>query len=328
MKIAFDVMGGDLGPSENIKGVIEALKIIESSIILVGDENIIKSELENKEYDKSRIEILNASDKIDSDEEPVRAIRRKKESSMVKALELVKEKKAEGIISSGNTGALLAGGLFKIGRIKGIDRPALAPIIPTPIRPSVLIDGGANTECKPINLLQFAKMGEIYSRKVLKIESPKVGLVNVGVEETKGNSLVKESYKLLKESDLNFHGNLEARDIPQGKVDVITCDGFTGNVVLKLTEGMANTMFSVLKREFTKTFFNKMAALILKKGLKNIKNEYDYKEYGGAPFLGVKGAVIKAHGSSDKRAIKNAFKQCETFIKNEVILEIEKSIEE
>ena len=239
---------------------------------------------------------------------------------------MVKEQEAEAFISAGNTGALLSGGLLIVGRIKGIDRPALTSVYPTKKGLSLLVDAGANADCKAKYLHQFAIMGSIYSEKILGVHNPKVGLVNIGVEEGKGNELVKETFKILNESDINFYGNLEARDIPEGKVDVLVCDGFVGNIILKLTEGVAKNIFSMLKEEFTKNIATKLGALLLKPGLMGFKKKIDYSEYGGAPLLGVKGAVIKAHGSSNEKAIKNAIKQAKLFVENEVLDKIEEDI--
>lgn len=319
MKIAVDAMSGDRGPEVTVKGSIDAVKEFDVNIILVGKEDIIKSELNKYEFDKSKIEILNASEIITNDDKPVVAIRRKKESSMVKALKLVKDKKADAVVSAGNTGALLSGGLFIIGRIKGIDRPALAPVYPTEKGVSLLIDAGANVDCKPKNLQQFGIMGSIYVEKVLNVKNPKVGLVNIGVEEGKGNELTKESFKLLKDTNINFSGNLEVRDIPKGECDVFVCDGFVGNTILKLTEGLATSIFSSLKSEFMKNIKTKFGALLLKSGLNNFKKRMDYTEHGGALLLGVKGGVIKAHGSSDGKAIKNAIRQAIKFTNKNVV---------
>lgn len=326
MKIAIDAMGGDNAPIAVISGSILALKEIGSDIILVGKEDIIKKELEKNTKDFKRIEILNAEEVITNEDKPVQAIRKKKDSSMVAGFELLKKKEADAFVSAGNTGALLAGSLLKIGRIKGIDRPALAPIYPTKKGFSILVDAGANADCKPRNLLEFGIMGSIYLEKVLDIKSPKIGLVNIGTEEGKGNKLVNEAYEIMKNANLNFYGNVEARNIPDGIVDVIACDGFTGNVILKLTEGVAMHLTSMLKDVFTSNILSKLGALILKGGLRDFKSKLDYAEYGGAPLLGVKKPVIKAHGSSNNKAIKNAIKYGEIFSKNGVIEKIEDEI--
>ncbi|SES66621.1 phosphate:acyl-[acyl carrier protein] acyltransferase [Natronincola peptidivorans] len=326
MRIVLDAMGGDHGPAVTVPGAIEAVKAYCIKVTLTGDKNLIQSELNKYDYPEEYIEIIHCSEEITNEDKPVAAIRRKKDSSMVVGLRLVKENKADAFISAGNTGALLAGGLFVLGRIKGIDRPALAPVFPTTTGGAVLIDGGANSDCKPRNFLEFGLMGNIYASKILKVHNPKVCTVNIGIEEGKGNDVTKEAYKLCQKSDFNFIGNVEARDIPSGYADVIVCDGFTGNIILKLTEGIAATIFQNLKEEFTKNSLRKLAAGILKPGLRDFKKRFDYTEYGGAPFLGVQGNLIKAHGSSNAKAIKNAIRQAKAFVENKVVEEIMKEI--
>lgn len=326
MILAIDGMGGDHAPESTVKGAVDAVKEYGVTVLITGEQDILTKELARYEYDKSKIEIIHCTEKIENEDAPVKAIRRKKDSSMVVALNLVKEGKAEAVISAGNTGALLAGGLFVLGRIKGIDRPALAPVFPHKNGASVLIDGGANTECKAKNLLQFGVMGSLYSEHILGVKTPKVSLVNVGAEKGKGNELTKEAYTLLEESSLNFTGNIEARDLPKGKTDVIVCDGFTGNIILKLTEGVFMTVFDLLKEKFTKSFMTKLAAGILRPELRQIKKDYDYTEHGGAPFLGVKGVLIKAHGSSEGKAIKNALRQGKHFAEIKIVDKIEETL--
>ncbi len=327
MKIAVDAMGGDNAPFATVKGSIEAVKEYGVEIILVGKKDVIEKELIKHNYTGSKIRIVNADEIITNEDKPVKAIKNKQNSSMVAAMNMVKNQEADAVISAGSTGALLTGGLLIIKRIKGIDRAALAPVYPTKRGIALLLDAGANTDCRPKYLQQFAVMGSIYCQKVLQIENPKVGLINIGEEQEKGNELTKEAYELLSNSHINFYGNLEARDIPAGNVDVMVADGFTGNIVLKLTEGLASTIFSMLKEEFMKNFITKLGALIIKPGLKKFKNRLDYSEYGGAPLLGVKGAVIKAHGSSNDNAIKNAVRQAKIFVENNVIERIEEDIE-
>lgn len=322
MRIIVDAMGGDHAPGEIVKGCINAARTYRDDvkITLVGREDAIAEELEKHGASSELFDIVHAEEVIAVDEAPVMAIRRKKNSSMVKGLELLREDRSSAFVSAGSTGALMAGGLLKVGRIKGIDRPALAPLIPTRKLPVLLIDAGANADCKPINLVQFAIMGSVYMEKVMGRINPRVGLVNIGEEENKGNELTKESYSLLKEQDnINFVGNIEARDIPEGVVDILVCDGFVGNTILKLTEGLAITLFKILKEEFTKGFTTKIGALLLKPGLINIKNMMDYDEHGGAPLLGINGGIIKAHGSSKARAIENAIRQAKLFIENKVL---------
>lgn len=322
MKIAIDAMGGDNAPNEIIKGAIDAVNEYEANIILVGDETIINQELKKYNYNEEKIELIHTTQVIENEDKPSMAIRKKKDSSMVVATTLVAEKKADAIVSAGNTGALLASGLFILKRIKGIDRPALCTFIPTKKGISILLDAGANAECKSKNLEQFGIMGYIYAKKILKINNPKVGIVNVGSEEGKGNELTKASYELLKEQDINFIGNIEARYINEGDVNVIVADGFTGNVVLKLMEGVAMTIFDMLKDVYKKNLKTKMSALLIKEDLKNLKANLDYAEYGGAPLVGVNGNLIKAHGSSDSKAIKNAIKQAMECSKENIIEDI------
>lgn len=326
MRIAVDAMGGDQGVAVTVKGSIEAVKDFGVNIILVGNENLIKNELLKNNYEGNKIEVVNAKDMISNEEEPAMAIRRKKQSSMVIGLNLVKDKEADAFVSSGSTGALLTGGLLIVKRIKGVDRAALAIPYPTKKGVSLLLDAGANTDCKAKYLQQFAVMGSIYAEKIMNISNPKVSLVNIGIEEGKGNELSKEAYGLLRNTNINFAGNIEARDIPEGDADVLICDGFVGNIILKLTEGLAMSIFSLLKEEFMSSFTSKIGALLLKPGLIKFKKRLDYTEYGGAPLLGIKGVVIKAHGSSDAKAIKNAIKQANILVKNKVIEKIEDEV--
>lgn len=329
MKIAVDGFGGDNSPSAIVEGCVLAIKEIDVNIIITGKKEILYEELRKHDYDKSKIEIHDAEEVIDCNEEPVKAIRRKKNSSLYKALNLVKEGEAHGVISAGSTGAFMAGATLVVGRIKGIDRPALAPVMPGKNGPFMIIDCGANAECKPPYLVQFAKMGSIYMESIMNINTPSVGLINIGAEEEKGNDLTKASYKLLKEAPVNFIGNVEPRDIPLGDTKVLVCDGFVGNTVLKMYEGVAGTIFSTLKENMLASTRGKLGALMLKPVFKKFKKDFDYKEVGGAAFLGIDGICIKAHGSSDSKAIKNAIKQAKIFHDNQVIEKIkEKIIEE
>ncbi len=326
MKIIVDAMGGDKAPGEIIKGTIDAIKEYNINVLFVGKEDLIKKELINLEYDENKVEILNASQVITNEDDPALAIRRKKDSSLVVASKALVEGLGDGMISAGSTGALLSAGLFIVKRIEGIDRAALTVMYPTMDKFSLLVDAGANVDTKAEYLYQFALMGSIYMNKVMDIASPSIGLVNIGTEKSKGNQLVKETYELLESNLPNFKGNIEARDLPYGKVDVIVADGFVGNVILKLTEGMASSIFSILKDEFTKNLRTKIGASILKGELSNIKGRMDYREYGGAPLLGTQKPMVKAHGSSDAYAIKNGIKQLIRFIDNDVIKIIEDSI--
>lgn len=327
MKIAIDAMGGDEGVKVTVEGSVLALKELDVNLVLVGKEEVIREELKKYEFDSEKIEIVNAREIITNEDEPAMAIRKKKDSSMVVGLNMLKEKEVDAFISAGSTGALLSGGLLVVKRIKGIERPALATVYPTKKGVSLLLDVGANADSKPKYLEQFALMGSIYSEKILNKKNPRVGLVNIGDEKEKGNMLTKEAYELLeKTQNINFCGNIEGRDIPNGDIDVLVCDGFVGNIVLKLTEGLALSMFSMLKETFISSFKGKMGAMLLKSGLREFKSKLDYTEYGGAPLLGVKGAVIKAHGSSNSVAIKNAVRQASQFIENKVIENIEQDI--
>ncbi|KEH89591.1 phosphate acyltransferase PlsX [Clostridium novyi] len=329
MKIVVDGMGGDYSPHIVVKGCIEAIKEYNNiDIIITGPEKLINDELQKYEYNKEKITVLDAKDVITNNEHPVMAIRRKKESSIYKALQMVKNKEADAVISAGSTGAFLAGATLVVGRIKGVSRPALAPIMPGKNGPFMIIDCGANAECKPSNLVQFAKMGEIYFENILNVKNPTVGLINIGSEEEKGNELTKEAHKLLKDMDFNFVGNVEPRDIPTGNTNVLVCDGFVGNTVLKMYEGVASTIFETLKDEIMSSFRTKIGGLLLKPVFKKFKKDYDYKEYGGAAFLGVDGICIKAHGSSDDKAFKNAIKQAINFYENGIIDKIKSHIEQ
>jgi len=316
MRIAIDVMGGDNAPRAIIEGSILAFREYGAELYLVGLKNEIVKYLSEEEKINPKINIVEASEIINVDEAPVNAIKHKKDSSLVVGLKLVKDGNCDAFISAGSTGAFLAGSLLKVGRIKGIDRPALSPLIPTLKGNCMIIDAGANVDCKPRNLQQFAVMGSIYMENIMKIDNPRVGLLNIGAEVTKGNELTKESFELVKNSGVNFVGNVEARDIISGVCDVCVCDGFAGNVLLKTTEGVAMTLFKLLKDEFTKSVKTKLGAVLLKDNLKNIKKQFDYTEVGGAPFLGINGIMIKAHGSSDAKAIKNAIRQAKLLYDN------------
>ncbi|WP_125153766.1 phosphate acyltransferase PlsX [Clostridium rectalis] len=327
MIIAVDGMGGDLAPVEVVAGCVEAIQeFSDLFIIITGKEKLINNELSKYTYDKRKISIINAEDIISPNDPPVMAIRRKKDSSLSKALMLVKNKEADAVISGGSTGAFMAGALFIIGRIKGIDRPALAPIMPGKNSPFMVVDVGANAECKPKNLVQFALMGKVYFEKILNIHNPSVGLINIGTEEEKGNELTKNTYHLLKEANLNFVGNVEPREIPAGNVNVLVCDGFTGNTVLKMYEGTAFNLFDIIKGEIMSSFLGKLGGVLLKPTFKNIKKKFDYKEYGGAAFLGVEGICVKAHGSSDKKAFRNAIRQCINFHNGNIINNIKEEL--
>ena len=328
MRIILDGMGGDNAPDEIVRGAVEASKLIEDEIVIVGDGDKIEFQLKKYKYSDEKISVKHASEVIENDDAPVRAVRRKKDSSMVVGLNMVKSGEGDLFISAGNTGALMAGALFNLGRIQGIDRPAIASIYPIlgTKKPSLLVDAGANSECKPSNLLEFAMMGSIYMEKVLGRENPKIGLVNLGVEETKGSTLTKAAFGLLEKSHLNFSGNIEAREVPLGGADVVVCDGFVGNVILKLTEGLAINIVNLLKKKFTENARAKMGAVLLSKKLRSLKEEFDYTEYGGAPILGVKGPVVKMHGSSNANAVKNSILKAIPFAEENVVGIISESV--
>lgn len=311
MKIAIDAMGGDHAPKAAVEGSIQAVREFGITVFLFGIENEIKKYIPEDMKNDPRIKVIDAPEVIHVEDSPVQAIKQKKNSSMVMGLKAVKDGDCNAFLSAGSTGAFLAGSLLKVGRIKGIDRPALAPIIPTINGGGcMIIDGGANTDCKAKNLTQFALLGSVYMSKVSKIENPKVGLLNIGAEEAKGNDLVKEAFPQLKEmQNINFIGNVEARDVVEYACDVLVADGFAGNVLLKGIEGTALSILKALKKEMTSNLKSKIGALLLKSSLNGFKKKFDYTEVGGAPFLGIDGIMIKAHGSSDAKAIKNAVRQ-------------------
>ncbi len=326
VKIAVDAMGGDNAPAEIVKGAVEAVNEFKSNIVLVGIKDKIEEELKKYTYDTNKITIAHASEIIGTDETPTTAIRQKKDSSMVVGLNLVKKGEAMAFVSAGSTGALLTGSTVIIGRIKGIERPALGTCLPTTKGFTFLLDSGANVDCKPNYIVQFAKMASVYVENVMGIKNPKVALANIGAEKEKGNALTKEAYELLElTQDINFSGNIEAREIPFGEADVVVCDGFVGNIILKFAEGLSLGLLSIIKEEITKGIY-KFAAAALKKPFKQIKTRFDAEEVGGAPFLGLKHLVVKAHGSSRAKGIKNAIKQCEIFVENDIVLKIEEKL--
>lgn len=325
MRIAIDAMGGDHAPGAVVEGALAAaLEWKDTEIILVGDEAAISPLLAQK---PANLHIRHASEVIEADDEPVKAVRRKKDSSMVVAGRLVREKEADAMISAGNTGALMATGLLVVGRMEGIDRPALAPIIPTLDGKGVLaLDLGANMDATPANLVQYAIMGSLYRQKVHGIAKPRVGLLNVGTEAAKGNELTKEAFPLLEQAPIHFVGNVEARDVLSAECDVLVCDGFVGNILLKSLEGTAGAIFSVLKEEFTKSLLTKLAAAVVKPGLSRFRKKLDYKEHGGAPLLGLNGLVVKSHGSSDALAVKNGIRQARQALSNNLVSAISSEI--
>lgn len=331
IRIAVDIYGGDNAPGCVIDGALEALRAMDDvSILFCGAQAEVEGLLNGREYDAQRVSIVDAPDIITNHESPTLAIRRKLNSSMVRAMDLVKKGEADAVVTAGSTGAALAGGIFRMGRIRGIDRPALGPVLPTSgEHPVILIDCGANADCKPDYLVQFALMGQAYMKGVMGIANPKVGLLNVGAEDEKGNELCKAVFPLLKDHPgVNFYGNVEARDVLTGVVQVIVCDGFSGNILLKSTEGAAQLIFGKLKKGLMSSVRSKLGALMVKPALKTVKNELDYEQYGGAALLGVKGALVKAHGSSKGHAYACAIAQAHTMVKGGVVGIIAQSLEE
>ncbi|MDP4146993.1 MAG: phosphate acyltransferase PlsX [Bacillota bacterium] len=328
MIIAVDGMGGDNAPGEVVSGCVMAINEYKDiEIIITGPEEKITEEINKYNFDKKRIRVLDAKEVITTNESPVLALKRKKESSLYKALQLVKNGEAAAVVSAGSTGALMAGASLIIGRIKGIDRVALAPLMPGKNAAFMIVDAGANVDCKPQYLVQFALMGKVYFESVLNINKPSVGLANIGSEEEKGNELTKSAYKLLKETDINFVGNVEPRDVSSGDVNIVVCDGFVGNTILKTYEGVASNILKMLKEEIMSSLKSKIGGLLLSGVFKKFKKKFDYTEYGGSAFLGTKGICIKAHGSSDSNAFKHAIKQAKICYDNNVIEKIQNELE-
>jgi len=328
MKILLDAMGGDNAPEANIRGAIKAIKEINSEIVLIGKEDVIRTkikEIYNKELEEitDKITIQNATETIEMEDTPTQAIKHKKDSSMVVGFKMLKEDEGDVFISAGNSGALLTGATLLVGRIKGVDRPAIAPMLPSYKKGLMLVDAGANTNCKPINLLQFAEFANIYLKKIYNIEKPAIGLLNIGTEETKGNDLMKESYQLLKEKaadyDINFVGNVEGREAFSGEIDAVVTDGFTGNIFLKTVEGLGKLVKRSLTESLKKNILSTIACIPALPGIKRFSKTMDYKEYGGALFLGVKKPVVKAHGSSDEYLFYFTIKQAEKFAESKAV---------
>ena len=328
IRVAVDAMGGDYAPAEMVKGAINAVTLRQDiKVYLIGRQDAVKKELEKHSCNGKQIEVIHAEEVIETAEPPVMAIRKKKQSSIVVGLNMVKEKKADAFVSAGSSGAILVGGQVIVGRIKGVERPPLAPLIPTEQGVSLLIDCGANVDARASHLVQFAKMGSIYMENVLGVKKPKVAIVNIGAEEEKGNALVKETFPLLKNCpDINFTGSIEAREIPHGEADVIVCEAFTGNVILKLYEGLSGTLVSVIKRGMLASLRSKIGALLVKPSLKKTLKAFDATEYGGAPLLGLNGLVVKTHGSAKAKEVTNSIIQCVTFSEQEINEKIRKNI--
>lgn len=327
-KIVLDAMGGDHAPQAPVEGAVEAVKSRKDiKVFLVGQEDVIQKELKKYVYPSEQIEIIPASEVIEMAEPPVEAIRKKKQSSIVVGMNMVKQGEADAFVSAGSSGAILVGGQVIVGKIKGIQRPPLAPLIPTETGISLLIDCGANVDARSDHLVQFAHMGSIYMENVLGIRNPRVAIVNIGAEEEKGNALVKETIPLLKEcSDINFVGSIEARDIPEGGADVIVCEAFVGNVILKLYEGLSSTLIGVIKQGLMSTIRSKVGAALALPALKNTLKAFDASQYGGAPLLGLNGLVVKTHGSSKAQEITNSIYQCVTFKEQDINGKIKENI--
>ena len=320
IKVALDAMGGDNAPDEIIKGAMEAVGLREDiKVFLVGKEELIREKLKAYSYREPQIEVVNATEVIETAEPPVAAIRKKKDSSIVVGMKLVKDGTADAFVSAGSSGAVLVGGQLLVGRIKGVERPPLAPLIPTEKGVSLLVDCGANVDARPSHLVQFAKMGSSYLEHVMGVKNPRVAIVNIGAEEEKGNALVKETFPLLKAcTDINFIGSIEAREIPHGQADVIVCEAFVGNVILKLYEGVGAVLISKIKEGMMSSLRSKIGALLVKPALKQTVKSFDASEYGGAPLLGLNGLVVKTHGSSKANEVKNSIIQCISFREQEI----------
>ncbi|MDZ7860078.1 MAG: phosphate acyltransferase PlsX [Candidatus Krumholzibacteriota bacterium] len=320
MRIAVDAMGGDDAPGAMIKGAVEAVKAArgEFDVVLVGKRRLIEEDISRNGYDTAHIEIVHASEIVGMSEGPATAIRRKKDSSITLAVKEHKEGRVDAVFSNGNTGAVVASSLLSLGRLRGIIRPAIAILMPTRGKYTVLLDGGANSDCYPHHLEQFAYMGSIYSETFMGTVNPKVGLLNIGKEESKGNELVRESYTLLKDSKLNFVGNVEGTDIFEGTVDVVVTDGFVGNVILKFSESIVTYLSSFFKDEMKNAFLPKLGGFLMKPAFRNLKKKLDYAEYGAMPLLGVKGAVFIGHGGSSSRAVKNGIISISRFVRDEI----------
>jgi glycerol-3-phosphate acyltransferase PlsX len=320
MKVALDAMGGDFAPDVTVAGAIEAVSEYDSDIevILVGDKQRLNESLKNKRYPPDRLSVLHASEVVEMHETPSIALRRKKDSSIRKAVELVKNQMADAAVSAGHSGVAMATALFILGKLPNVDRPAIATLMPSLTGYFLLIDVGANVDCKPENLLEFALMGNAHYKAIFNTPSPRIALLSIGEEDTKGNELTKETFKFLKSANINFKGNIEGKDIFSGSADVIVCDGFIGNIVLKVSEGLADTILKMLKMEIASVTTGKLGYMMIKPAIKNFKKRTDYSEYGGAPLLGINGTCIISHGRSSARAIKNAIKVAADMSKKRV----------
>ena len=320
VRVAVDAMGGDNAPGEIVKGAVQAVQAEKDiKVFLVGRQDAVNAELAKYTYDKEKIEVVHAEEVIEMAEPPVNAIRKKKQSSLVIGMNMIKHQEADAIVTAGSTGATLVGGQVLVGRIKGIERPPLAPLVPTEKGVSLLIDCGANVDARPSHLVQFAQIGSIYMENIVGIKNPRVAILNIGAEEEKGNQLVKETFPLLKECPgINFIGSIEAREIPHGGADVIVCEAFAGNIVLKLYEGVAATLLSKVKEGLMSSLRSKIGALLIKPALKQTLKSFDASQYGGAPLLGLNGLVVKTHGSAEAIDVKNSILQCVTFKQQDI----------
>lgn len=329
IKIAVDAMGGDNAPGEIVKGAVDAIsRRSDIQVLLVGREDAVQQELKKYTVPKEQLKLIPASEVIETDEPPVNAVRRKKDSSIVVGMNLIRSGEADAFVSAGSSGAILVGGQVIVGRIKGVERPPFGALIPTKKGVSLLLDSGANVDARPSHLVQFARMGSIYMEHVIGISKPRVGIVNIGAEEEKGNALVKETFPLLKAcSDINFTGSIEAREIPHGGADVIVCEAFTGNVILKLYEGTGAVLISMVKQGMLSTLRSKIGALLVKPALKETLKKFDATQYGGAPLLGLKGLVVKTHGSAKAVEVSNSIIQCVTFKEQKINEKIKESLD-
>lgn len=328
ISVAVDAMGGDNAPGEIVAGAVMAVNTRKDiKVFLVGRTDAVSCELKKHTYSTEQIEIINAEEVIDTEEAPVNAIRKKKDSSIVKGINMVRNKEVDAFVSAGSSGAILVGGQVLVGRVKGVERPPLAPLIPTKTGVSLLVDCGANVDARPSHLVQFAKMGSIYMEHVMGVKNPRVAIVNIGAEEEKGNALVKETFPLLKEcEEINFIGSIEAREIPHGGADVIVSEAFVGNVILKLYEGVGAVLIDKVKSGMMTSLRSKLGALLVKPALKTTLKSFDASQYGGAPLLGLKGLVVKTHGNSKQTEICNAIIQCVTFKEQRINERIQESL--
>jgi glycerol-3-phosphate acyltransferase PlsX len=308
MRIALDAMGGDFAPEVTVAGAIEAAAEYGIDVILVGDRERLTDSLKEKRYPTGRISVIHASEVVEMHESPATALRRKKDSSIRRAIELVKQGNADAVVSAGHSGVAMATSLFILGKVAHVDRPAIATVMPSLTGFFLLLDAGANVDCKPENLLQFARMGSAYFGAIFNVARPRIALLSIGEEDTKGNELTREAFKLLKATDLNFTGNIEGKDIFTGAADVVVCDGFIGNTVLKVSEGLADVILKMLKREIANVTTGRLGYLMIKPAIRNFKKRTDYSEYGGAPLIGINGTSIISHGRSSARAIRNAIR--------------------